>query len=105
MLDSDDTQLHESRGRDAPPAGGDRAARQSLYAFARRTDTPYQTLVYWRRRLRGLRRSSKPKFLEVRPIARPTDPFELVLPDGRMLRIPASFDRDALAQLLAALDR
>jgi hypothetical protein len=78
---------------------------ESLYAFARRTDTPYQTLVYWRRRLRGLRRSSKPKFLEVRPIARPTDPFELVLPDGRMLRIPASFDRDALAQLLAALDR
>ena len=78
---------------------------ESLYAYSRRTGTPYQTLIYWRRRLRGLPRSSKPKFLEVAPVPRPADAFELVFSDGRTLRIPASFDRDALAQLLAGLNR
>jgi hypothetical protein len=51
-------------------------------------------------------RLSEPKFplIEVRGPDRTDERFELELVDGRRLRVPLSFDTDALRRLLAALE-
>jgi transposase-like protein len=46
--------------------------------------------------------TSEPLFIALGNLSAPT-PFELVLPQDRVLRIPAGFDPHALRQLLAVL--
>lgn len=81
----------------------------SQTAFARRRGIAPGTLGWWRHRLRGRGApGDRPaRFVEV--VAVPSVPpiapgrFELVLPGGAIVRVPASFDGAALRRVLAAL--
>lgn len=94
-------------------------------AFCHREGLPEPSFYGWKRRLRILderptgpppRRStvrrrdsgndsdSKVRLLPVRVTA-PVSGFELALPGGRTLRIPTDFNPDALARLLAVLEK
>lgn len=77
-----------------------------LTEFARRREISVATLSWWRGRLRG--RGPATQFVEVRPTA--TDAsrsmvFEVALPSGVLVRVPAGFDARALERLLATLTR
>jgi hypothetical protein len=82
----------------------------TLAAFARRAGIAPGTLAWWRHTLRaGERTSAKGKFLEL-PVLRPLPgprpapgPFEVVFGDGMRVRVPAVFDAEALARLLAVV--
>jgi hypothetical protein len=71
--------------------------------FARRHDFSVGSLARWLQRQPTTPNS--PKFVRVVPAAAPTPPswFELALPDGRRLRIPAGCDESALRSLLGVL--
>jgi hypothetical protein len=79
------------------------ASGLSRRAFADRHDFSVGSLARW------LQSSpappTTPKFVRVVPAAAPTPPswFELALPDGRRLRIPAGCDESALRSLLGVL--
>jgi transposase-like protein len=87
----------------------------SLRAFAIREGLDPQRLTRWRRQLASL---GPPPFEEVMPIvaAATLDGdavthgeggrgwFEIVLPSGRMVRVPALFEASALRRLLAVVD-
>lgn len=82
---------------------------QAVSTFAVDHGLDAQRLYLWRRRLRagsaGAERSTFRELI-VRPAAAAgigeTDgqQFEIVLPSGAIVRVPASFDSDALARLL-----
>ena len=62
----------------------------------------------WKRQLR-LREANPTTFLPVHvvpdtPNPNNANPIELVLADGRCLRVPSGFDADTLRQLLAVLE-
>ena len=85
-------------------------------AFARRIGMPVATFTWWRHRLRRAARAPVP------PAARPPTPsasaftevvlaapreraeVEVVLRDGRVLRVPLSADGHAVRRLIAALE-
>ena len=89
----------------------------SLAAFARARGLHPQRLGWWKTQL--ARRAAQPEpapselpaaptFLPIHvaapaPVARLAVPFEVVLPDGRIVRVPQDFAAPALAELLAVL--
>lgn len=81
------------------------ASKLSLRAFAEREGLPLARLVRWQSRLQAA--APHPVFREVTPAPRveprATASLELVLTDGRVIRVPAGFDGGALRRLLAAL--
>ena len=81
----------------------------TLAEFARRAGIPAGTLGWWRHALRaGTRTFADGRFLELpmrstlteapRPVPAP---FEVVIGDGTVVRVPAAFDAEALDRLLA----
>jgi hypothetical protein len=82
----------------------------SCEAFAAREGVKARTLAWWRWSLRSSGETSsaslaKPSvsFVEVEPIVveRGQERIEVVLANGRVVRVPASFVDDALARVLA----
>lgn len=71
--------------------------------FAKRHDIGVGSLDRWLQRRPTP--PTAPKFVRVVSAAAPTPPswFELALPDGRRLRIPAGCDESALRSLLGVL--
>ncbi len=71
--------------------------------FAKRKGIGVGSLARWLQRQPTT--PNAPKFVRVVPAAAPTPPswFELALPDGRRLRIPAGCDETALRSLLGVL--
>jgi hypothetical protein len=74
------------------------------------------TLAYWQWRLhkegaskRAPKKSAPPKFIELTPMAgwSPETPerIELVLTDGVVVRVPASFDDETLRRVLGVLHK
>ena len=83
-----------------------RASGLSVRAFCARHRLPTPTFYAWRRRLQ--RRAAEPApFLPVHVVPdtppQQARPFEVVLADGPVVRVPAGFDPAALRQLLAVL--
>ncbi len=79
--------------------------------FAAKLDVKEATLRHWKWELkrragaRGADSGEAPSFVEIAQVASVSpEPFELVLRDGRSLRIPASFDGAALRSLLQLLE-
>jgi transposase-like protein len=67
-----------------------------------------QRVYLWRRRLGGAERTTFQELVVRRSSARDAivaegAPFEIVLPSGSIVRVPASFDATALARLLEVL--
>lgn len=86
----------------------------SQAAFARRRGIPAGTLAWWRHALRPRRQARGPRratFVEITPPAgaamkpEPAAGFEVVLPHGTLVRVPAAFEARALKRLLAVLGR
>jgi hypothetical protein len=75
----------------------DQQASPESQGAARRATTPVQ-----RTAALPCRRDGLPNFVPV-TIAAPTPSLELVLGDGRSVRVPAGFDAATLRQLLAVL--
>lgn len=80
-----------------------KASGLSRRDFARQYDLSVGSLARWLQREPTMQ--AAPKFVRVVPAAVPTPPswFELALPDGRRLRIPAGCDESALRSLLGVL--
>lgn len=79
-----------------------RGTRLPLKTYCRDHGLSYASLYVWKRKFdRAL-----PTLFEVK-LARPTAPavYEVVLAGGRTVRVTADFDDDALARLVAAVDR
>lgn len=80
--------------------------------YAERIGVKEATLRHWKWQLgadhrRGGSAHQPPPFVDVTAAvlsARADAAFELVLTDGRRLRIPSSFDGDALRRILAVLE-
>jgi transposase-like protein len=78
----------------------------SVAVFCARHGLAAPSFYAWRRTLQ--RRDDPPAaFVPVRLLPdeapAPTRPLEVVLPDGRLVRVPAGFDAATLRQLLAVL--
>jgi len=74
----------------------------SVPAFAEREGIDPQRVYFWKRRLGKTSRRTTAKFVEVTP--RSAAAVEVVLRNGRILRVPASIDPAALRDLVAALE-
>lgn len=83
---------------------------ESVARFAASRGLRAATIYWWRSRLR---RQSPSDALELVPIEITTgakrtpslsESFELELASGRRLRVPASFDADALARLISVVE-
>lgn len=87
---------------------------QTVKAFAERHGVNVSTFYAWRKRLAPSAPSTTlalvaPRFVELQataaaPAARSRAPFELLLRNGRLLRIPVEFDEGALAKLLVVVE-
>jgi transposase-like protein len=80
---------------------------QPVSTFAAEHDIDPQRLYVWRRRLGEAERTTF-RELEIRrspPDFERAAPFELTLPSGMTLRVPATFDSVSLARLLEVLAR
>ncbi len=81
-----------------------RASGLSVRAFAREAHVPESKLWYWRKRVEGIEAAA---FVPVQIVSDETDDpgacFELLLRDGRKLRIPPALTGRPLRQLLLAL--
>ncbi len=76
---------------------------KSVRVFADEHGLDPQRLYLWRRRLAGGERTTfQEVFVRSSPAAQT---FEVVLASGVVLRVPPSFDSDALARLLDVLAR
>jgi transposase-like protein len=78
---------------------------QPVGAFAAEHSLDPQRVYLWRRRLGGAERTTF-RELVVRPsVSQEVEgaPFEITLPSGAIVRVPASFDSTALARLLKVL--
>jgi hypothetical protein len=71
--------------------------------FAAEHGLDAQRVYLWRRRLGASAESTPFQELLVRPS--PRAPFEITLGSGTTLRVPSSFDSDALSRLLEVLAR
>lgn len=80
------------------------ASGQTIRAFchAQRLNEP--SFYSWRR-LIAQRERQQPAFVPIRVTPTPTTsiPLELVLDNGRVVRVPPGFDADTLRQLIAVL--
>lgn len=74
----------------------------SVNAFAEREGLDPQRLYFWKRRLGGAKARPSAKFVELTP--RSTGAVEVVLRNGRVLRVPVSIDASALRALVAVLE-
>ncbi len=90
------------------------ASGLSVAAFCRLHHLPAGSLYAWRRTLadrdRRAAAAEPPQFVPVllSATAMPGDApaaLELLLPQGRVLRVPAGFDADSLRRLLAVLEQ
>ena len=72
--------------------------------FARRHGITPSTFGWWRRELRRLAGGSKPVQLVEISRGEAGSGFELRMPNGVMVRVPASFDAAALRRLLGVLE-
>lgn len=83
------------------------ASGLSLDEFARREGLKVPRLRRWRCRLAAEDRRSvpvpAPQVIEIRP--RRPEPVEIVLANGRVLRVAETIDGTALARLVAALEQ
>ena len=73
-----------------------------LAAFCRERGVPYYALYKWRRRMKP----QLPVLLEVKvaqPIRAAT--YEVVVANGRLVRVGDDFDSDVLVRLLGAVER
>jgi hypothetical protein len=89
------------------------ASGQELAAFAVSQGLDPQRLTRWRRRLVA---TGSPTFEEILPTvitatiagdasaSVPRERFEIVMPSGRVVRVPESFEAGALRRLLAVVD-
>jgi len=68
--------------------------------YCRKHGLNVHTLSYWRSRL--LKAQAPGEFVELGSAKR-IDPFEVLLAGGVVVKIPASFDSDALTRLIALL--
>ena len=83
----------------------------SAREFSERAGIRAATLSYWKWRLAreeresggSSKRSVQAALVELSPVAMTDDRIELELPGGSKLRIPATFDAQALGRLLAVL--
>jgi hypothetical protein len=79
----------------------------SVRAFCARHDLAQGSFYAWRRAIQQRDAAAGP-FVAVQVVGddEPAagQPFEVVLPGGRALRVPPRFDRTALRQLLAVLE-
>ncbi len=73
----------------------------SAAAFAEREGLRVQRLFFWKRRL-GKQQPGPARFVEV--TARAAQSVEVVLRNGRTLRVPESIDVGALRRLVAAVE-
>jgi transposase-like protein len=81
------------------------ASGLSVTAFAARHNIQAQRLFLWRRKFREVPRPA-PAFVEVTAPASTPSPlprYELVLGDGRVLRVEGAFDPPAVRALIALL--
>ena len=83
----------------------------SLAAFARRHGLPLHRLQWWRARLKEVSKEHRSPVrlvpVRIRPTAvllPPTSGFAIELRGGRVIRVTAPFDADALGQLVRALE-
>ena len=90
-----------------------RRSGQTMSAFARLYGIQYERLSRWKRRLHGepngeLRAAVRFHPVRVRPAERQrndsVDRIELVLSEGRSIRVPQGFDADDLRRLLAVVE-
>jgi hypothetical protein len=78
---------------------------ESLLGYSRRTGAAYQTLIYWRRRLKALDATRRSAFVEL-PAANAISmhAYKLHITERLTLEIPLDIDPKALASLLRELD-
>jgi hypothetical protein len=88
-----------------------RASGRTQRAFAEAEGVPLSTLTFWLGRRGQVERAGKApgsRLVAVRlraeaaPLAEPPEGFELTLPHGIEVRVPASFAEEALRRLLRA---
>lgn len=79
----------------------------SVRAFCARERLHESSFYFWKRQLAARDAQAKlsaPAFVPVRVIPSPPPPLEVVLADGRLVRILPGFDPAALRAVLAALE-
>ncbi len=86
------------------------ASGLSVRAFARREGVDDDRIYRWRRRFAAEREprgvatpTVSPALIELRPSPRRSEPVEVVLASGVMLRVSETIDPAALTRLVAAL--
>ncbi len=84
-----------------------RASGLSVIQFAAREGLQAQRLYLWRRRFadEGTEESVTRPFIELRLPSAPTRAIEVVLRGGLVVKAPADIEPNALARLVAALER
>ena len=89
----------------------------SIQAFAEKHGMSAGAFAYWRRKVardgvvgprRGRRAPAQPQFVQVSVAGTATAPtaavaYEILIGNGRVLRVPADFDEDRVAALLRLL--
>ena len=84
-----------------------RESRLSVRAFCAQHRLSSASFYHWRRVLER-RATERPAFVPVQVVADPPPPqasaLELVLPDGRAVRVSPGFDAATLRRLLAVLE-
>jgi hypothetical protein len=83
-----------------------RARRWTVAETSRRSGIPTGTLNWWSWRLRrgGVARGRRRRYVEMVVREGPVRAFEVVLRSGVVVRVPASFDGEALARLMLVLE-
>ena len=84
----------------------------SLDALARKHGVKRTTLVWWQSELRRRDRSRQaasapllPVRIDPTPVAQESRGFQVELPTGEVVRVPAGFDAGELRRLVVALER
>ncbi len=78
---------------------------RSITELARELRVSAQKLYWWRRRLRGDRGATEPRFIEVKVATQgPAKPFGLQTRGGRTIAVWPGFDAGELQRLLAAVE-
>ena len=81
-----------------------KASGQSVAAFCAANQVSEATFYAWRKRLAGRARCQTPPTPAFAPVRVVPDPMaEIVLPNGFIVRVPATTDPAAVARLVAAL--
>jgi hypothetical protein len=78
------------------------ASRLTLQEYARLAGVGASSLKNWKWKLgvEARRAAGEPSFVEVAAVAPASDNFEVVLLDGVVVRVPATFDAPSLRRLL-----